>query len=528
MKSKIANEGYLKSNMTLEGSKEIKINSKQRTHIKNTLSICPECMQTIDTEIFAEDGKVFLTKSCPYHGSFKDVYWSDIELYDRFDKQHMIGTGISNPMVKAGDSYLACGLCENHKTATVLANIDVTNRCNLNCPICFANARNSGFVYEPDKEQIRKMLVMLKNEEPVPCYAIQFTGGEPTVRDDLPELIAMAKELDFLHIQIATNGVRIAKDLQFTRELQDAGLQTVYLSFDGIGEEPYQKMRGFDAFPMKNAAINNCREANLTSITLVPTLAKGVIDHQIGDIINFASERLDVVKAINFQPVSFTGRIDQDEREQKRITISDLIILAEEQTEGVICREDWYSIPTAVSVSRFVEAMFNNPVPEFTMHPHCGAGTYVFREGEKLIPITHFLDIEGLTEYLEELTSELNATRSSIKKIGFTGMALHKISGFIDREYAPKSIDVTKLFMEFFSKGTAEALKPFHRNALFLGAMHFQDPYNFDFERVRRCGIHYATPDGRVIPFCAYNNLHREAVEAKFSKPYDPDDSNGI
>ncbi len=523
MASDTLKEGCLKLDIIFEKNEENKIINKQRAHLKNTLSICPKCLKTIDAEVFTEDGKVFLGKSCKEHGHFKDVYWSDAELYDKFDQDHMLGTGVSNPNVKTVDEPMECGLCPNHKTSTVLANIDVTNRCNLNCPVCFANAKNSGFIYEPDMHQIYDMLTMLKNEKPVPCYAIQFTGGEPTVRDDLPELISMAKELDFLHIQIATNGARLAKDLQFARELQRSGLQTVYLSFDGIGKEPYQKMRGFNAFPMKNVAINNCRKADLTSVTLVPTLARGINDHQVGDIINFASDRLDVVKAVNFQPVAFTGRIDQEEREEKRITIPDLMKLTEEQTDGCICREDWYSIPTSVCVSRFVEAVFDNPVLEFTMHPHCGAATYVFREGDELIPITQFLDVEGLVEYLEEVTSELNDTKSTIKKSGLTSLALHRISGFIDQDRVPKSIDVTRLLMDFFSKGTAEALRPFHRDALFLGAMHFQDPYNFDLERVQRCGIHYATPDGRIIPFCAYNTIHREEVEAKFSRPYDPE-----
>ena len=498
------------------------INGNRRTHIKNTFSVCPECLRIVDAEVFAEAKKVFIEKSCPEHGYFRDVYWGDAGLYEKFDKWHVSGEGVSNPMVTGVSHPLECGLCGKHKTGTILANIDVTNRCNMNCSVCFANAKKSGFIYEPDTEQIKDMLLMLRNEKPVPCYAVQFSGGEPTVRDDLPELIAMAKELDFLHIQIATNGVRIAKDPEFAGKLREAGLHTVYLSFDGVGEEPYRKMRGFNAFPVKNAAINNCREAGLTSVTLVPTLEKGVSDHQLGDIINFASERLDVVKGVNFQPVSFTGRIDQTEREEKRITIPDFIALVEEQTDGAICRDDWYPIPSVVSVSKFVEAMFNKPVFEFTMHPHCGAATYVFKEGNRMIPITRFVDVDGLLEYLDEVTLQMNNSTSGLKKAALTSVALHEISGFIDKDLAPDSIDVTKLLMDFFKKGTAEALRPFHRNSLFLGAMHFQDPYNLDLERVQRGGIHYATPDGRVIPFCAYNTLHRQKVESKFSKPYNP------
>ncbi|MDD2438776.1 MAG: radical SAM protein [Methanosarcinaceae archaeon] len=496
------------------------LREQKLSHIKYTQSICPECLKITDAEVFAEDGKVFIEKKCPEHGTFRDIYWSDAELYGNFDRYHEIGTGILNPMTQK-NSLLGCGLCPRHKTGTILANIDVTNRCNLNCPVCFANAKASGYIYEPTLEQIRNMLLLLRNEKPVPCYAVQFSGGEPTVRSDLPKIISMAKELGFLHIQIATNGVKLAKSAAYAKSLRDAGLNTVYLSFDGIGAEPYRKMQGFNAFPLKKKAIANCRIGGLKSLTLVPTLAKGVNDHQIGDIIRYAAQKLDIIKGVNFQPVAFTGRIDQTEREEKRITIPDLMNLAEEQTEGQICKEDWYPVSSVVPISRFVAAMRNSQVPKFTLHPHCGAATYVYKEGERLIPITRFVDVDGLFELLDELAPKLSGTKSRLKKSGLVSKALSKILTFIDQEKAPKSIDITKLIIDFFKNGTSEAARPFHRNSLFLGTMHFQDPYNLDLERLQRCGIHYATPDGRVIPFCSYNTIHRQEVESKFSKPYE-------
>ncbi|MDK2826723.1 tetraether lipid synthase Tes [Methanomethylovorans sp.] len=520
MTSKCTTDCNLSINVVSKNSETDELNKKQRLHIKNTISLCPECLDKIPAEIFTEDGSVYLSKYCSNHGTFQDIYWSDFELYNKFCQSHVVGTGVLNPAIKSENHLLDCGLCEKHTTSTILANIDVTNRCNLNCPVCFANAKRSGFIYEPNEEQIQNMLLMLRNQKPVPCCAVQFSGGEPTVRDDLPELISMAKDLDFLHIQIATNGVRIAKDVEFAHKLRTAGLQTVYLSFDGIGEEPYHITRGFNAFPLKNAAINNCRTAGIASIVLVPTLIKEVNDHQVGNIINFASERLDVIKGVNFQPVAFTGRIDQTEREKKRITIPDFLLMTEEQTNGTICRDDWFSVPQSTSISRFIAAMLNKQVLQFTIHPHCGTVTYIFKDGDKLIPITRFVDVDGLFEYLDEISPQISNTNFQIKKAGLTSKALHKISSFIDQKTAPQSINVTKMIMDFFNKGTGEALKPFHRNSLFLGSMHFQDPYNFDIERVQRCGIHYATPDGRVIPFCAYNTIHRQEVEAKFSKPF--------
>ncbi|MBC7086289.1 MAG: radical SAM protein [Methanomethylovorans sp.] len=487
----------------------------------HTMSMCPECAKVLNAECIEQNGKIIIQKHCSEHGDFKDVYWSDANLYRKFERLAQSLSGISNFTASENPNCPSdCGMCQFHKTSTLLGNIDVTNRCNMSCPVCFANAQKSGMLYEPDMDQILSMLSMLRNQQPVPCYAVQFSGGEPTVRSDLPKIISMAKDLGFVHIQIATNGVKIAKSIEYAKELKDAGLSTVYLSFDGIKEETYRIMRGFNALPMKQKAIKNCRQAGLTSITLVPTLKKGINDDQIGDIINLASQNMDVIKGINFQPVAFTGRIDNKDREKTRITISDLMLLVEEQTNGQICRDDWYPVSTVVPISRFVSAVHGRLVPEFTIHPHCGAATYIYKDGDRLIPITHFVDVEGLLELLNEVTEEIENTKYSTKKAILVSKTITKISSFIDKEKIPVSIDVTKLMLDFFKIGSAESAKPFHRNSLFLGAMHFQDLYNLDLKRVERCGIHYATPDGRVIPFCSYNILHRQDVESRFSKPY--------
>lgn len=459
-----------------------------------------------------------MEKECPDHGNFKDVYWSDATLYRKFEKYSYSGAGVANfQSSDYQDCPHDCGICQNHETGTLLANIDITNRCNLQCPVCFANARTRGFVCEPSFEEIRTIMEALKNQKPVPCYAIQFSGGEPTVRDDLPEIIELAEEMGFPQIQIASNGIRLAKSTKYCKKLKDATLRTIYLSFDGITPEPYIENSGFNALPLKKKAIENCRNFGPESIVLVPTLAKGVNDSQVGGILRFAAENLDIIKGVNFQPIAFTGRIDQAQREKKRITIPDVLKLVEEQTSGEIPCSAWYPIPFVVPISRFVSAMRKIPFPDFTVHQHCGAATYLFFEEGHFIPITNFVDVEGFLGFLEEIIPEIHG---KVSKITTLSKILRQVPKYIDEKNGPKSVNVVRMILDLLKTGDMDNLARFHRNALFIGIMHFQDLYNIDLERVKKCGVHYATPDGRLIPFCTYNIFHRDSVESKLSVPY--------
>ncbi len=482
---------------------------------KTVLSICPTCLKVIPARIFQEKEKVFIQKKCPQHGEFKDLYWSDAELYKKFYRYSCQGSGIENPRPTKRGCPLDCGLCENHLTGTLLANIDLTNRCDLSCPICFANS--GGKASEPTFDQIKTMMQNLRSQRPVPCSAIQFSGGEPTLRDDLPEIVEMAKHMGFSQVQIATNGLILSDNLQLCQSLEQSGLSTVYLQFDGMTEKSNKKMRGRNLLPIKLQAIENFRKAGMTSIVLVPTLARGVNDDQMGPIIRFASRNLDVIKGINVQPVSFAGRIDQKERLEKRITIPDFLRLVEEQTDNEISREDFYPVPFVAPISRLIALETRQLQPVFTVHPCCGAATYIYCLDDKLIPINRFLDVEGLLEQIGEQAEKFDD--SSLGKLKMRGNILKEISKFADDAKAPRDLNMTKMLLSVFWNGTRQSLREFHNRSLFLGAMHFQDQYNMDLERLQRCGVHYAMPDGRIVPFCSYNTIHRRSIEEQSSSP---------
>jgi len=470
----------------------------------------------IEAEIFEKDEKILIKKRCPEDGDFEDLYWSDATSFYRFREFGVDGTGVLDPMVgeREGCPY-DCGLCAEHPTTTILANIDLTNRCNQRCPTCFANAAATSYVVEPTIEEIEQMLRIPRNEKPVGCLAVQFAGGEPTLREDLPDIIKIAKELGYSQIQVATNGVKFANDLKLVRRTCTAGLNTVYLQFDGLKEEIYQELRGYNALPVKLRAIDNCRNGGIKSVILVQTLVKGLNDDQIGPMINFAAANPDIIRGINVQPISFSGRIDLEERQEKRITIPDFMQLVEAQTDGAITKDDFYPVPFVLPISHLIERWREAIGVELTVHPHCGAATYVFVEGDRYIPITRFLDVKGLMELLEKEAMHAYGLGDRLRVVK---ELIEKIPRFVDRERSPIKVDVAKLIINIIKEGDTVALAEFHRKSVFIGAMHFQDAYNFDLERVKRCGIHYIVPDGRVIPFCAYNTIHRDRLEKKFAK----------
>ena len=477
--------------------------------IKATKSICPECLKALDATIFEEDGKVFIKKECPEHGPFQELYWSDYEQYKRAEKFRYDGEGIENPRTKTVKNCPQdCGICPEHKSHTALAIIDVTNRCNLTCPVCFANAAAAGYVYEPTVEQVVGMLENLRSTKPVPATALQFSGGEPTIRKDLFDLVRKAKELGFRHVEVNTNGVRISQSVEYAKEMKAAGVSTVYLQFDGLTPDVYKFIRGLDLLDLKMKALENLRQAGYNSVVLVVTLVKGINDSQLGDIINFAAKNFDVVRCVNVQPVSLCGRLPPQEREKMRITIPDFMRLVEEQTKGDIKVSDFYPVPVVVPVSKAVGALKDKRYVEFTAHPHCGMATFVLVENGKLTPVTRYGNIEKFRASLQKVYEDAQKGSKSKAKLRLVGAARHMKFSFL-RKY------VLRVLME----GDYQSLGDFARTALMISSMHFMDPYNFDLERVQRCVIHYAVPDGRIIPFCTMNSIHRQEVEKKLGVP---------
>jgi uncharacterized radical SAM superfamily Fe-S cluster-containing enzyme len=470
-------------------------------------SLCPECLQTILGEEVIEDGRVIMRKTCPTHGAFRDIVFSDAEMFLRMEAWHFgDGHGFSNPAgEEAGPCPTRCGICGWHSSHTSLANVDLTSRCNLACPLCFADANRHS--YELSFDQVVGTLKRLREQRPAPAFAVQFTGGEPTVHPCFLDIVGAAKSLGFSHIQAATNGVKFAEP-DFARRARDAGLQYLYLQMDGTSDEVFHKIRGQALLPTKLAALESARQAGLRVI-FVPTIVRGVNDHQLGDLFRLAFEHLDVLSGISFQPVTFTGRVPEGDRLAQRFTLSDLAREFSAQTGLADAREDWFPLSSAVPLIRYAGALTGTQLVNHTCHPHCGVMTLLFvDQHRRAVPVTRFVDLFGLLREIDALAERTQAARFKVLSKVQGLKALHR---FYRADRAPDGLT----FLRFLQTLDGFADKKYSWDprydgytykTFYIAGMHFMDAYNYDLDRVSRCGVHYSAPDGKMYPFCTYNS----------------------
>lgn len=519
--------------------------------IEKTTSICPECKKNIPADIVEQDGKVYMTKSCPEHGDYKDRLCNDVDYYQWAHALGVDGEGISNYCVETKNGCPNdCGPCGNHKSSPCVAVIDVTNRCNLQCPICFANAAVAGYEVEPSFDEIVEILNHFRSLKPLPAQIAMFSGGEPTVRKDLAELILKAQEAGFEHTLVNSNGIKLANPEYFKKIVIDTNLTTIYLQFDGLKPETYIKTRGKDLTKYKMQVIENARKYGFRGIVLVPTIARDVSSPEVGDIIQFAVDNSDVIGGIIFQPVSLCGRIGVEELEKERYNTTDLIADVEKAVGKDI--GPWYPISTLARFTRVMSWYAETDPVEFTTHPDCGFATVAVVgkvNGKKqLIPLSEYFDVMGTVEFSDKVWQRIveghpetwpealsglvgketkagkfikkhmnKAIRNAVKAYFMANMVRFVKRVDVNAEIL---VNMLRLLNEPNMMNTSAVLQS--QDTFMLGCMHFQDVYNLNVERVSRCIVQYGFIDPisnkpKHAPFCTMNTLHRSKLETMMS-----------
>ena len=446
---------------------------------RETESVCPVCLKKIPAKNVRYDDKVYMEKECPRHGFFKTLIWSGGPDYEKWRQEDRAQTPVNPAKEREKGCPYDCGLCPDHRKKTCCVLLEVTSRCNLGCPICFASSGKETEA-EPDLETIGRWYDMLM-EKGGP-FNIQLSGGEPSLRDDIPEIIRLGREKGFTFFQLNTNGIRLAHDMDYVKRLAEAGLNCVFLQFDGFSERTYLALRGKMLLDEKKAAIENCSKAGI-GVVLVPVLAEGINTEEVGDILDFALEGMPAIRGVHFQPLSYFGRYDQMDP-GRRYTLPQLLSDIERQTGG------------RMKVGDFRAGNAENPYCSFS-------GNFILMEDGTL----RSWQKDNSCGCGSEKTAEPEASRKAQK--------------FVARRWSAGRPKVRKVqagnsscCCSCSTGSLDDFLERVDTHSLAVSCMTFMDAWNLDLNRLKECYIHVVNPgDGaRLIPFCAYNLTSRQGM----------------
>jgi uncharacterized radical SAM superfamily Fe-S cluster-containing enzyme len=366
-----------------------------------------------------------------------------------------------------------CGICQRHQRKPTLVEIEVTQRCNIHCPVCFMSAESD--TSDVPLERIDDFIDAIATTAGTDT-GVQLTGGEPTVRSDLADIIRRVRARGFWGVEVNTNGVVISRDTDYLRGLVDAGLTGIYLQFDGFDREAYKQIRGADILDNKLKAVQNCREAGI-QVVLAMTIVSGLNDDQIGDVISYACDNSDVIAGVALQPAFTSGRFDA-----KRVVplgMGDVIFMLEEQTNGMVKASDIWPLGCS--------------------HPMCDTGTFLVRHsGESRNPNANDESALLTEQERADSASFIPVTRDLTRD---EYMAL----------YNPDSPQGSVFYDVCVKKGLSTS------DGISLIIMNYMDAYTMDLERMEECSMFSTMPNGALIPFCSY-----ELTDCRGHRVYPP------
>lgn len=446
---------------------------KDYIFLELTRSICPACKKTVDAQIRVRNDKVYMFKRCFEHGEFESLISSDINLYKHslaFNKPGKAPQEYASPVARGCPDD--CGICPDHQQHTCIALLEVTDGCNLCCTSCYAAARGQKFF---DLETIDFMLNQYALYESRP-EVLQISGGEPTLHPRLFEIIESAHSKRIHHVMLNTNGIRLAEDESFAKKLSQCNIE-LYLQFDGFDSSIYEELRGSkEVFMLKQKALEIIAKYHIP-VTLVVTLVKGLNDGHIGRIIDFAVKNR-FVRGITFQPIIYLND-NAEFNPMDRLTLPDVIKAIEQQTKALFKITDFVPLPCS--------------------YPTCCSLTYAFIKNGRVTPITRKIDVE---KYLDYFCNRVITTPASLLK-----KSLENLWSASATVSAPQVLkDFTCVCGLPFKPGILNELK---ENVLRIMIKPFMDAYTFDLKRAMKCCVHVLRPNGKLIPFCVYNNIYR-------------------
>ena len=454
---------------------EVEKRDRDYVYLAHTASLCPECKRVVQAKVVEKEGRVLLHKRCPDHGFFESLQSSDAAYYKAQQEWARPGT---LPQTFQTETNLGCpmdcGLCPDHEQHTCLGLIDLTDACNMRCPTCFANSDEG--VYLPF-ETVEKMVDALVASEGV-ADIVQFSGGEPTLHPRLFDILDMARRKPVRHVMLNTNGIRIARDEAFVARLARYREDfEVYLQFDGLRKETFLTLRGQDMTEVRRRALANLEKHDVPT-TLVAVLERGVNEDEVGDVLREALRHKNV-RGVTFQPQTHVGRhtgFDPTDR----VTVPDVIRAVATQAPELFEPGDFVPLPC---------------------HPECISMTYALRNGGDVLPLPRVLDVKKLMGLAPNTIAFETApeVRGALKELWSASAAMQSL----------RTLKALRCCMPLMGK---DAKDLGYENVFRIVIIAFMDAWNFDVRSAKKCCVHHVLPDGRIMPFCSYNTLHRRKM----------------
>lgn len=422
------------------------------TLLRSTSSVCPVCLELLPARIVTEGKEVYMLKECPEHGPFMVYVWPDSDHYQWVTSFRMPLIPPEHPVASLGGCPDDCGLCSAHQRRPTLVEIELTEKCNLRCPVCFMSAEEvqAKAAPGPDLDALAAIYRSILARTG-PETAIQLTGGEPTMRADLPQIVKLGRQIGFSAIEVNTNGVVLAKTPEYAKRLADAGVSGVYMQFDGMTRQVYRTIRGADLLETKLRAVQHCRAAGIQMV-LAMTVISGVNELQMGDVLSFALDNRDVVAGVAFQPAFGSGRFDISL--DRRLTMGDVAFMLAEQSNGLLEPYDLWPLGCS--------------------HPLCSSATYIIEDQGGLLPLTRRITPDDY-----------------------------------HREFDPASPQGS-VFPDL-----AEKLFPGSQSGLSVVVMNYMDAFSMDLERLKECSMTVSRADGCIVPFCSYQLTSIDGMKRK-------------
>lgn len=449
-----------------------------------TRSICPNCRRVIDAKMLLRHNKVYMSKRCPECGPFMSLVYGDAEAYVSYSHHNKPGTIplAYGAAVERGCPH-DCGLCPDHEQHACLGIIEVNSACDMDCPLCFADAAPGFSLALEEVEQMLDDYVRTEGQPEV----VQFSGGEPTVHPRIIDFIRAAQDRNIRFVMLNTNGRRIARDDRFLEQLNEVR-PSIYFQFDGFEAETYRILRGEpDILEEKLRALDRLAEIGL-NVTIVPAIERGVNEHEIGSIIEFAIKH-PAVRGITFQPVFRAGRHIAGDP-MSRMTIPDVVRCIEAQTGGKFIASDFVPVPCCF--------------------PTCNSVTYAFIEGDTVTPLPRIINVN---DYLDYITNRIVPDFSHEVRMALEGLwSSSSVAG------SAKSLQQVATSCQVCELPDGLAIDAIANNMIMIMLQDFMDPWTFNQKNLMKCCKEFLLPGGKQIPFCAYNTIgYREQARLQLN-----------